>query len=288
MDESVKRRLEQLQQMTIDGLFGEEAQQNAEKWKNIPAGVPYSLNYVQDFYHIRDENDEIMKNPMNIIIQYIIVAYRDAKRHSPEVANALLTSMIVDFPGIPDTCLYPAVESLMSASSALKTVIPGSNYLAVQQQSFKVAQSYNEFLNKLLGFLIAAVRATQGQPASKTLFSQSYADKLKELDRLTGGENGVFFFLFRIAHPNLRNAIAHDTAWIDRENGLVKYTNKGVESEMSIMEFMAYTSLGSHLPNAYTVAICAIMVMELGTAADIQKLPKHLVKAFNHVPSKMI
>lgn len=284
MDEATKRRLEQMRQMTEEGLFGEESQQNAERWKDIPAGVPYSLNYVQDFYHIRNDDDATMKNPMNIIIQYIIVAYRDAKRHSPEVAIALLTSMIDDFPDIPDTCLYPAVESLISASSALKAVIPGSNYFSVQQQSFKVAQSYNEFLNKLLGFLIAAVRVTKGQPASKTLFSQSYADKLKELDRLTGGEDGVFYFLFRIAKPNLRNAIAHDTIWIDRENGLVKYTNKGVESQMDLVEFMAYTSLGSHLPNAYTVAICAIMVMEEGSPSDIQKLPKHIVHAFNHIP----
>jgi hypothetical protein len=284
MDESTKRRIEQLRQMTVEGLFGEEAQGNAEKWKDIPVGVPYSLNYVQDFYHIRSENDAMMKNPMNLVIQYIIVAYRDAKRINPEVANALLNSMIADYPDIPDTCVYSSMESLMRASSALKAVIPSKNYMSIQQQSLKVAQSYNEFLNKLLGFFLAAVRVTKGQPPSKSMFSQSYADKLKEFERLTGGENGVYFFLFRIAQPDLRNAIAHDTIWFDREKDTVRYTNKGKESEISLEEFMAYTSLGSHLPHAYTTALCAITVMEHGSFSDAQKLPKHLIHAFNHDP----
>src|SRR5687767_11484255 len=100
MEESTRKRLEQLRSMTELGLFGEKAQSVANKWAHIPPGVPFALNYIHDFYNGGVSAEYLPV--IDTIIQYIVIAYRDSKRVNVRAATALLESMIRDYPDIPD------------------------------------------------------------------------------------------------------------------------------------------------------------------------------------------
>ncbi len=80
------------------------------------------------------------------------------------------------------------------------------------------------------------------------LHKQSEAgSKFNEFSQLTGGDEGAFYLIFRLANPDLRNAIAHENIWLDSETDIVKYSaGKGpkVTYEMSLIDFMGLATVG--------------------------------------------
>lgn len=283
LNEELKRRLSQLYRMSKEGIFGEVVKEATSEYEELSiSGIDIFLKVVADFYKpTKTEEDRMMFKMADLFCQLIIVVYREAKKQDVIVAKAFLNSFIKDFPGAQGSCVYPQWESLARASYAFKAA--KNDQLLAWQQALKLVQANNEFLNVLLGYLIVVWRCASGKKFSPNVFNNPYGSKLNDFSQLTNGDNGIFYLIFRLAKPNLRNAIAHEDIWLDYNSNKVRFTDgkeQKISYEMDLIEFLSLAAVGSHLGQAYIAAISAILVLEEGSPAHLIQLPIHLVGVF--------
>jgi|GEM_PF-2098977 len=286
MKETHKRLLEQVAQMAAEGKFGESIAAAQREYDQLPAGIAVFIKCVLDFWAETTDQVEELAQIRRLVCQLLIVAYREAKKKEPSTALAFVQSFIEDYPDARESSLLPRWSSLAQASLALREVAHSQNRLLIWQQTCKQFQAYNEFLNGLLAYLIILWRASLGKPVDTRVFGATYANKVDQFNALTGGENDPFYLFTRLARPRLRNAVAHETIWLDSDAMKVRFTegrNQKVESEMDLLEFTMLASTGSHLAHAYLAAIAVIAVMEDGTDVAKSLLPSQLVRVFTHL-----
>ena len=282
MDPELQRRMQQLRQLAQAGAFGEQARVDTAAYDRAgaaPMGV--FLVLVHDFYgdEARRSAPVIEEFTDLFWLQFILV-YRAAKRAAPAVADGLIHAIVRDYPGAPDTCIYPQLEALVTAAHAFKAALATSNRVLVWEQTLRLAEAYNEFLNVLLGYYLIAWRTGLGKRASvKTLYNR-YAMKVNEFRDLTSGPGVSFSGLLRLAQPQLRNAIAHGNVWLDSATDTIRYTDgkdQRVPYQMPLGELMLLNTVASHLPMTYLASVGAIVVSEAGTVRDVEQLPRQLV-----------
>lgn len=272
----VKDILKQINEFTEQGIFGEKAKEKAEKYKNIPMGVPTCLEFVKGFYNsIQNEESHVI---IDKICQYIVIIHRDTKYKSPDIAKSLAESLIKDYPNTKGTNLINKLNALMNASMSYKRIINSKDYIIIWENSKNLILAYNEFLNGLIGWLCICIRALLGKKVKQNILNNSYGNKVREFKENT---MGLFFEINNIAKVNLRNAIGHGTIWNEKEKNLVKYRDKENEYEMSIFEFGALAYIGSWLAQAYLAALSIIIISEYGSKDDILKLPEIYHTIFN-------
>jgi len=267
--------------MSIEGKLGEDIQTLSQEYNKIPSGIPIFLKIIEDFYK-KDRGSQELSTLLDLFSQLFILVYRESKKQDPEVSNSILYSFINDFSGTDGSCIYPQWETMINASLAFKRVVH-SNYILVWEQAKNLVQAYNEFLNGLLGFFIVGWRCAKCKNYNINVFNNNYGSKLNEFSQLTGGEDGAFYLIFRIAKPKLRNAIAHGSIWLDADSSKVKFTdntNSSDTHELNLEEFISFAGIGSHLGHAYLAAIASIVVIEEGTDSDISRVPTHIVRLF--------
>ena len=215
--------------------------------------------------------------------QLLIVAYCEARLKDRAAAEAFLNSFNKDYPGVPESSLLPRWSSLANASLALREVVNSNNRLLIWQQTSRQFQAMSEFLCGLLPYLIITWRAANDKPVHDAVFSQPFGGLVNQFSNLTGGDDGPFYLFTRIARPKLRNAIAHETAWLDSNNVKVRYTDgieRKQEYEIDLVEFTALATTGSHLAHAYLAALAVIGVMDSGSEPAKALLPRLFVKVF--------
>jgi len=289
MQPELKKRLAQLGNQSIQGLFGEQVKSNAAEYALLQnEGMNVFLKLIHDFYGkpLNTEEDRMMAEGADVFCQLIIAVYRETKKEDEDVAASFVNSFIEDFPNAPNSCLYPQWEALAKATMAFKSAPATQNPLIVWQQSLKLVQAYNEFLNVLIGYFLVAWRCALGKSYSINTFSNAYGAKINEFSQLTGGHDGAFNIIFQVANHSLRNAIAHEDIWLDSGTNTVKYTagkRPKTTHEIGIGEFFGYAMMGANFGQAYIVAIAALIVLEDGSLEDKKRLPAHLVKVFTHV-----
>ena len=86
-----------------------------------------------------------------------------------------------------------------------------------------------------------------------------------------------------------RNAIAHETIWLDSDSGKVRYEegcHPRTEHEMDLVEFMGLAAAGSHLAQSYLAAIDVIAIMEDEYDLGKSVLPAQLVKVYDYKAGK--
>lgn len=282
MDENLKRRLMQFGKMSAEGGFGAAVQAASAEYRDIPLGMDVMVKLINDFYvPKKTTEDATMANIANLFCAMLIVIYRDSKKHDPTVAMAIANSFLQDYAGVPGSCLFSRWDTLARASLAFKVSIRTEAVL-VWEQAKNVFQAYNEFLNGLLGYMILGWRCALGKPISPNVINSPYGAKLNEFSQLTDGEDGAFYLIFRLAKPGIRNAIAHGSIWLDNETGQVTFEDRAKSGTIDITDFVGLATIGSHLAQAYLVAIATIVVLEDGSKADIAKIPAHLVQLFGH------
>lgn len=227
---------------------------------------------------------------MSFFLQLLIVSYREAKRINPSVATSLLDSFVNDYPGVQHSCLLPKWTSLANASLAFREVASTENKLLIWQQSCTLFSAYNEFLNGLLAYLIVLWRTAKGKTINTAVFSVPYANKINQFSNLTGGDDGAFYLVFRLAQPKLRNAVAHGTMWPDLDAGKVRYIDvkPPVENEISLIDFTGLCSVGSHLAQPYLAALALIAIMENGVESAKSLLPQDLVTLFDFASKNVV
>ena len=92
MKESHARLLKQFVDMATDGQFGDSIKEAQKEYDKLPQGIAILLKFVLDFCdEISKKNDELAQI-RNLSCQLLIVAYREAKKRDPEIAQSLVNS----------------------------------------------------------------------------------------------------------------------------------------------------------------------------------------------------
>jgi hypothetical protein len=277
--------------MARGGMFRQSVAESQKQYDQIAEGIPTLIHVVREFHEATESHAQDIREIRSMICQLLIVAYREAKKKNPEIALTFARSLVDDYPGLPESCLLPRWHSLAQASLVMREASYSQNPLLVWQQMCKNFQAYNEFLNGLLSYLIVLLRTSLEKPINPGIFDANYANKVSDFNALTGGEDGAFYILSRIAQPRIRNAIAHENIWLDSEANVVRFTEgRGpdkVESEMSLDDFGVLSMIGSHLSHTYVAALAVIAVMEDGTELAHSLLPPYLANVFDYEPTTL-
>lgn len=278
-----KKIIGQFIDIAKDGKLGIEIEKTQKEYEKINNDIARIIKYIYDVLTPKSEDDLKVTRSKAIFSQYIILAYRESKKKDEKIANALLNSFIEDFPSISNSCLLEKWRSLAESILSVKEIAGSKKRLELWQNYSRLFQSYNEFLNGLLNYLILCWKCHLGETIDLSVFESSYGNKINEFKRITNGENGVFYLIFRIANNQIRNAIAHGDIRFDTESGIIHYLvgikNKK-EKQIHLDEFMACAVLGSTIAQAYLAGIGTIVVMEGGTEKAKKLLPDFLRKAF--------
>lgn len=279
MKSSYQALLSRIEGLARDGQLGSEAQGTWEEYSSLPNDAARSVTFVHDFFGA--DVDEELRMPRSLLCQLLLVAYRDAKKRDSRLARDFAFAFIQDFPGASGSALLPRWSSLADASLAFQRVTSSGDVLLLWQQSSRLVLAVNEFLDGLIGFLIVAWRCALGKTVNPNVLGNAYGSKIDEFALLTGGDDGAFYLLLRLADADLRNGLAHGSAWLDSVESKVRYATgkqQKTEHEMGLVEFMSVAALGSHLGSAYVAALATISVFEGGPHAAVELLPPLLVE----------
>lgn len=286
---------EQLGSQAHRGHFGANTAAAAAEYAALPTDFLRVVKYLADF--CEDQLDDVREydpaladlvlQTRKLFVQLMLLVYRDAKRADPVVAESFVTVFCEDFPDAVGSALLPKWQSLAAACHAFKEVAKLNSSNLVWTQSKALVQYWNEFLDGLLAPLSYAWRTAVGRKASSAVFGQAYGAKLNEFAQLTGGDDGIFYLFFRVGNPQLRNGLAHGSAWFDEETNIIRYTNgkkDKTEHTISLMEFMALCFQASYFCGAYLAALAVVVIEESGNPAAREALPGQFRKLLDHVP----
>jgi hypothetical protein len=260
-----------------DGHFGSTVQAALETYDQLPDNLSRCLRFFNDFE--ADVAEEELRLARSLLCQMILVVYRDSKRRDPAIAQDFAFAFVRDYPGMAGSALLPRWSSLADASFAFQMVVHSSNRLLVWQQSSRLVLAANEFLDGLIGLMIVAWRCALGKPVNPKVLANAYGSKIKEFADLTGGDDGPFYLVLRVADADLRNGLAHGSAWLDPKEDRIRYMvgrQQKAEREIGLIEFMTKAALGSHMASSYAAALATIAVWESGRTGSRQALPTRL------------
>ena len=277
--------MSQFSDMAEQGAFGDSVRKLKAEYDELPDGIAIAIKTFLDFYDGLSKGDAETAKMRHLTCKSLITVFRDANKQDSEIAAHFVNGFIQDYPGVAESCLTPRWVSLGSACLAFHEVSKTTNKLLIWQQSIKMFQAYNEFLNGLFGYLIVLCRLAQDKDVNPNVLNTTYGNKIQQLSEISGGETGALFFLLRLARPNIRNACAHESIWLDSENNLVRYSygnqNK-VEADIGLMEFMALNSAGTHLAQPYLAAISFLVVMDAGSELAHSFIPDEYVALYRN------
>ena len=274
--------------MAEGGRFGNLISKCRSEYQQLPNGIPVMLKSVSDFYESLSSDPPELAKMRQLASKSLIIAYREANWKNHDIATHFLNSFVQDYPGVPESCLLPRWTSLTKASLAIRELAQSQDRLLIWQQSIKLFQAYNEYLNGLFGYLIILWRTHLGKPINPNVLNTTYGNKVNQLGELSDGDDGIFYLYLRLAQPDIRNAIAHESIWLDSASSVVTYvygSHDKVESQIDLDEFIGYAVCGSHIAQPYLAAISTIAIMECGSELAKSLLPKSYQEIFSHATS---
>ena len=286
MKDTHQRLVQQVFQMASEGMFCESIKASQQQYDQIKmlGGFAILVQVAREFQEKTEHHIQEISEIRILICKLLIVIYREAKRKDHSIALTFAHSFVQDYPTIPESSLLPRLISLAQSSLAFREISHSENRLLAWQIYKQQFQAYNEFLNGLLSYLIILWRTSLSKRVNLNVFDTNYANKVDDFNILTGGEDGAFYIFSRLARPRIRNAIAHESIWLDSEAGKVRFTegrgDNKVESEMNLTDFVALAGIGSHFAHAYIAAIAVIVVMEDGSDFAKSLLPIQLAQVF--------
>ena len=281
MKTEIKERLLQFHTLGKSGALGDNIKDAYFEYEQVQNGIPTLIKGIDEFYgtNIGHENSLFMME--DLFCQYFILIYKETKKRNKEVAGALIDSFIDDFPDTNNTCIYPSYEELMKISNIFKRYSRTDDEILLWEQSKSVIQAFNELLDKLLEYFIICWRCAQDKKYSTKIFKNTYGSKFNEFKELTNGEDGVFYLLFRIGDPHLRNAITHKSIWFDKENYVVNYTDREKSFSIDFVDFMVFAYFACNFPQVLIISFAMLGVLINGSRDEIKKLPSHIIKLFS-------
>lgn len=290
MKESHRNLLKQLSETVTRCKFGRDIQASQVAYDRLQSYEAVLLKMILDFVEETAKQTPEIAEIRNLSCQLLIVAYREASRKDHPAAEAFFNSFTDDYPGIAESSILPRLVSLINASLAMREVAYTENRLLIWQQVSKQFQATSEFLCGLFPYLIIMWRAANGKPYNSSVFTQPFGQLVNQFSDLTGGEDGSFYLFIRISHPKIRNAIAHETAWIDSNSGKVRYIDgrdNKQEYEIDLDKFVVIASIGSHVAPAYFAALAVIGIMKFGSGVAKALIPTPFINVFTYQRSRI-
>lgn len=281
MKNSHKNLLKQLGEMVADCKLSHDIRESKAVYSTLLSEESILIKTIIDFVEETVKHSSEIAIFRNLICQLFIVSYREARRKDHLVAEAFFNSFTKDYPGVAESCLLPRLVSLVNSSLAMREVTYTKNRLLIWQQVVKQFQAASEFLNGLFPYLIIMWCTANNKSYKTSVFNQPFGQLVNQFSNLTGGEDGPFYLFIRISRPKIRNAIAHETIWLDSENGKVRYVDgrdNKQEYEIDFIEFIAIASISSHLASTYLAALAVIGIMEFGSNFAKSLVPITLVQ----------
>jgi len=252
------------------------------------AGRNLVKNAVAGLYQ---HDDDVSGNEVRLVlVQAMVIAYREARKKDPEMAAWLLRSYLEDHPDAPGSRVFEKCDGLIEAAQVLKGVTGSSDRRALFLATKEVQRAAGEFIPLLMAWLAVLWQVQLGDvPDLKLVKAQTPAGtRVKRFVEITNGEDGVFFMLVRVVNIPLRNAIAHSTVTLDDENAQVIFSRiengARVYEQIDLFQYMVEIYIHTRLPSIYLAALSTILVMETGRADEKLALPAVLQQAFTGVP----
>ncbi len=279
MEDSVRKRLNNITSLALSGALGNETKKVAERYRDMPTGYESTLEIIKDLYVAQSDaaEDQQLFNIKRMLIYQLFKCYSVLKTNDPSTAKAFANSLIEDHPQVSDSCALPQWDSLTQAIMAFKQVCR-STYPIVWNATLQMIRASFEFYNKILGYLILSLAFEQGRRLSVNILQNAFGAKTDLFRQLTSANADTYKILLMLSNNNLRNSIAHGDIIHHTDTNDVTYKDTRTDSEysMNIGEFVAIGNLGVELGQAYIIALGSILVLENGGAAHTQALPKDL------------
>ncbi len=187
---------------------------------------------------------------------------------------------MTDYPATDKTAIVSKWDTLLQSIFAFKNVSVSGNYLIIAEQSKKLFLAYNEFINSILPVLIIQWKTIRKETFDvSNIFLSTYSSRAEQFYKVTGGETGIFYLLYRIIRPQIRNAVAHGNLSYDRTKQIFHYvdgTKKKINGQLSLDEFMGLNAIGSNFAQAYIAFVCATLIFE----CSAKSLPSKIKELF--------
>jgi len=228
-----------------------------------------------DFYK-KDIPPQFREYPISLV-KIMLFSYLKNYQENEEIPllyAEILSKDIIDTPG---TSVSNKYQGMMDSYHAYKQSIETKNRLIIWELAKNAFLSYNEFLNGVLGLIIINLRVANELNYKPGILKNNYGVNRNQYLEIIPED--FFFDLFsELLHPDLRNAIGHQTIWFDEKRLVVTYqaNTDGEKKHLPLEEFIYLTSKASYLGEAYLVGLCAIGVMKSKNIMDKTRLPKEL------------
>jgi hypothetical protein len=271
----------QFREKGLRGDSGENVKKAYEKFSSIKPGVPTNLMIVVEAYKLGDKrNHDELFQLADQFTQYIIGIYRDTARVNNTIANSIPRSLIYNYPDTNNSIIYSKLESWFDTADFYYNSLWESDENIKWHNSLRLLQSFDEFLNVLLGYFIICWKCTLGLPYNKKTFKTKYGMKYNDFEKLLGENKDNFYLIYLLGNYHLRNAIAHEEIWKDDKANLIRYKDNDKDFTMPINMYWGKVGIISYLPPSFLVAIATIDVFRHGTMDDVKQLPIHLINLF--------
>lgn len=277
--------LKSLHEDSLNGHFGLEAKSDARKYENLH-GMQAIIETVND---LCGNLDPAFQSGFDQIANMVITTYKCVNKVDARTATAFMNSINRDFPGTHDTALALNTNNLLRAAMAFKQSGHSGSVLTVQRASMDLFLEYNEFINKILGYLLICWRLHLGKSFNTDVFYEAFGHKLNQLELLHNTSNGPFTYLLQIAKKGPRNGVAHGRNWFDLPAQKVYFRTEqkqggkvsGVKTEeMTMKDFIFLCAEGAEMCRAYIVGLGVVAVMDHGNEQDKQRIPKRFYSEY--------
>ena len=198
MDENVKKFLEEMDELTKEGVFGEEP----KLYAYLREGMDLNSFFIKIFVDWLEDRNQVGKENVHKIISLLLEIYCDAFKINPTKTIEILAYFIDGFPGVPHsdiaTPLYNWFQSLINWRESLPTgKNPGSSF-QVAQNTITVYQKGVELVNRILVVLISLKCESRGDEyLPNKLFDLPLFKKIEKFVEIFENK---YYFIINFSH----------------------------------------------------------------------------------------
>jgi len=283
--EKLDKRFNQFGKQIHDGVYGSEVIKNSIEYENHSGNsIEIYLKIINDFY-TKKLNPVFRPYPL-ALIEIILTLFFKNNEKDVELSDCFTLIFQRNIEGTKNTCIKDKYLNMLDAVHAAKQSSETKNPLIIWELTKNSFLAYNEFLNILVGVILINYRFSIGKTYKFSALESPFGKKVNELIDLKPQEP-CYKYLFELLHPEIRNAIGHQTIWFDKSDKMVTYLNDKTQQNetISIEDFLFLNSKASYLAEAYLVTLSTIAIFTIGKPQDKARLPKELFLLLMYIRS---
>lgn len=246
MDKNIKEFLEEMDGLTKDGVFGD----NAKMYSYLKDRIDTKSFFIKVYFDWLNNKNQIGKDKVQKIITLLLKLYCDCLKVNPDKTLEIMAYFVDGIKTIPDsdivTPLYVWFQSLTNWRDSLPTgKNPGSDF-QVAQNAITVHQKGVELVNKILVVLLCFKYESNGDSYKPIeIYESSLFKKIERYKKIFEEE---FLFIINLIDRNLRNAESHLQLRYSRRLKKIIYIVRR-KSDMKRMQLDIRDFLFNYFPN---------------------------------------